>query len=88
MPLQVACRGRNEVPDPESVNTFVFEVGMLCIAIYQLIWFSYRGVVWLSAFPEPQSLIVLTIYRFLDLTRRISRVVAGIGDAILLESAC
>lgn len=24
--LQVACRGRNEVPDPESVNTFVFEV--------------------------------------------------------------
>lgn len=26
MLLQVACRGRNEVPDPESVNTFVFEV--------------------------------------------------------------
>lgn len=27
--LQVPCRGRNEVPDPESVNTFVFEV-LLC----------------------------------------------------------
>lgn len=24
--VKVACRGRNEVPDPESVNTFVFEV--------------------------------------------------------------
>lgn len=24
--MKVACRGRNEVPDPESVNTFVFEV--------------------------------------------------------------
>jgi mRNA-capping enzyme len=24
--VKVPCRGRNEVPDPESVNTFVFEV--------------------------------------------------------------
>jgi hypothetical protein len=46
VPLQVVCRGSNEVPDPESVNTFVFEVMKAFYAAYELLIHrssSFRG---------------------------------------------
>ena len=41
--LQIPCRGRNEVPENDRVNEFVYEVGDLSVPLFSdevLIWIN------------------------------------------------